>query len=209
MGPDPGLRSAQVATGQQHGSTVGMVLVMPHSPPAFLLAGQTADPWFGAFSDADDSPPPTQAAASGDGDVFSDILSNVLSAAPAAAEHAVLSAELDETQSFGDAGERSFAAGLGRALTERGGPVYLEQPDGSVQLKLLVNPLYRPPADIDDDADRDIPLFQAVLSETYQARPKPARLTSQPGSCERHWCSCRRCSANVAAPWWKCLPGSL
>ena len=157
----------QVASGQQHESTVGMVMAVPQPPPAFLLAGQAADPWFSGRSHAEDHPLPSQAAADGNGDDSSDVHRKLPSAEPPPASDAALSAA-----SYGEADYviRSIAADPDRAATERGGPVYLEQPDGSVQLKLLVNPLYRPPADdAGDDADRGVPLYEAVLDETYQA----------------------------------------
>lgn len=188
-----GTTSAQVASGQQHGPTVGMAMAVPRPPPAFLLAGQAAEPWLTRCGhQVDDVASTKQLAAGEDSDAVADLISKRPSADARPAIYAVTARADDGDENVAARGLRSIAADPDKAATERGGPVYLEQPDGSVQLKLLRNPLYRPPVDAEDAAaeERDVPLYQAILDGTYQARDyllANAALVAAHGSC---CCSC-------------------
>ena len=165
--------SAQGATGQQqHESTVGMVMAVPHPPPPFLLAGQTTYPRHVPCGRVHGLLPAKHTAAGGDVKDASDLSSTPSSTELPPAPSPALVAHVDDDAEGAESLMQSVQSG--KAATERGGPVYLEQPDGSVQLKLLRNPLYRPPVDAEDGTEEhDVPLYQAVLDETCQARITP------------------------------------
>ena len=179
------LHIMQVGNGQQqqqHGSTVGMAMAVPHPPPAFLLAGQTADEWLAPCKEVHGTPPLKHAASDRDSDEASGLGSAPSRAKSPPAIEAMTVHANDSDESVAAGGLSSVAAGPNKAATERGGPVYLEQPDGTVQLKLLRNPLYRPPVDAEDGTeDRNVPLYQAVLDGTYQVQVRCCTLLL--GSC--------------------------
>ena len=56
--------------------------------------------------------------------------------------------------------------------SDPGGPVYLQQPNGTVQLSLMVNPGYVAPAGLASEgtADSVLPMYQMMLDGTYQVR---------------------------------------
>ena len=169
-------------------------MAVPCPPPAFLLASQAPDPWLAHRGRQGHDVAPTKQLAAGEDSeaAVSDFGSAPFGAGSRPAIYAV-TARAEDSGGWNAAagGVRSLAAvDPDKAATERGGPVYLEQPDGSVQLKLLRNPLYRPPVDEEDSAaERDVPLYRAVLDDTYQARLTP-RICCLVGA--RFWC-CRRC----------------
>ncbi len=151
-------------------------MAVPRPPPAFLLAGQAADPWLPTHCSPQvhDVTSTKQLAAGEDSEAASDFSSAPPPSAGSRPAIYAVTARPDDSvdENIAAGGLRSIAADTDKAATERGGPVYLEQPDGSVQLKLLRNPLYRPPVDSEDAAaaERDVPLYRAVLDGTYQAR---------------------------------------
>ena len=160
----PGAHLAHMAaTQQREPPVVGMVMTLPSPPPVFLSAGQAANHWT-TDSHADDDGIVAQAA---DNDDEGSLLNLSGDDEPRPMFAAALSECACESSTITEGADGGFPGGA--AAMARGGPVYLEQPDGSVQLALLVNPLYRPPPEAEDDG-HEIPLYQATVDETYQVR---------------------------------------
>ena len=174
--PLPGAHLAQLAAAQRE-PVVGMVMALASPAPAFLLAGQAADHWAAVSHQAGDGDGGPVAQAADDGGGGSMLNMSGDAEPPPAYDDSPLSDGEGASAAGADGSSGGFSD---TAATARGGPVYLEQPDGSVQLALLVNPLYRPPADV-EDGDHQIPLYQATVDETYQVRALVGRHGRPPG----------------------------